>query len=268
MLRNDYGTLMKNKKAYCLRASIAIFLLACLLVVTGDPLPAGAQPQDKTNNKYANCIECHDYGLNHHPVDIQPFGEVPFPLTNGKITCTTCHFSDHETGGRNFLREGPYLQQRDICFKCHHKMRYEGLNPHDMLDKDRKIKKIIGGQPVCIVCHVNTPNPQTDKTEDVEFRADVGFLCWRCHPPMANALFQSQHLLVSPSLEMQKVIEKNEKAMNIVLPLVPRNRVTCSTCHNPHQKGVIVRDAAAKGAGSDYRLRIPSPRLCFICHPF
>ena len=31
---------------------------------------------------------------------------------------------------------------------------------------------------------------------------------------------------------------------------------------------VIRREAAAKGADAPDRLRIPSPRLCFACHPF
>ncbi|MHB8788841.1 MAG: hypothetical protein ACYDBT_03060 [Desulfobulbaceae bacterium] len=107
-----------------------------------------------------------------------------------------------------------------------------------------------------------------DKTKDVRFRADIGFLCWRCHPPMANALFQAQHLLVEPSFEMLQTLAKNETAMDVLLPLVPRNRVTCSTCHNPHQKGVIRREAATKGADAPDKLRLPSPRLCFACHPF
>lgn len=85
---------------------------------------------------------------------------------------------------------------------------------------------------------------------------------------MANALFQSQNLLVEPSFEMLRTLAKNETAMDVLLPLVPRNRVTCSTCHNPHQKGVIRREAAAKGADAPDKLRLPSPRLCFACHPF
>jgi predicted CXXCH cytochrome family protein len=218
-------------------------------------------------NKYADCLSCHDYRQNHHPVDIPPIGEIPFPLTDGRITCVTCHFGDHETGGANFLREGPYLPQRDICFKCHHREEYRGVNPHEMLDEDGRFRRIVGGMTVCVICHPGTPNPDVERTEDIRLRADVGFLCWRCHPPMVNALFQAQHLLVEPSREMRKNLEKSETEMDVLLPLVPRDRVTCSTCHNPHQKGVIRREAAAKGADAPDRLRVASPRLCFACHP-
>lgn len=229
------------------------------------PEQTGSTPSE---GKYADCLSCHDYGNNHHPVDIPPRGEIPFPLTDGRITCLTCHFEDHESGGPDFLREGPYLLQRDICFKCHHQERYKGMNPHEMLDERDGFRRIVGGMTVCVICHEGTPNPDVDRTGDVRFRADVGFLCWRCHPPMANALFQARHLLVEPSLPMRRNLEKNEREMDVLLPLVPRDRVTCSTCHNPHEKGVIRLEAAAKGAGEPDRLRIPSPRLCFACHPF
>lgn len=256
-----------------IRMVIAMVLMIGILLAgpgrrTGlSQLPEQGKPE-RSGEQYADCLACHDYRENHHPVDIPPQGEIPFPLTDGRITCLTCHFEDHETGGANFLREGPYHLQRDVCFKCHHREDYKGTNPHEMLDEHGRFRKIVGGMTVCVICHVGTPNPDVDRPGDVRFRADVGFLCWRCHPPMANALFQARHLLVAPSLAMRRNLEKNEREMDVLLPLVPRDRVTCSTCHNPHQKGVIRREAAAKGAGEPDRLRIPSPRLCFACHPF
>ncbi|MDW7773055.1 MAG: cytochrome c3 family protein [Desulfobulbaceae bacterium] len=258
---------MKRAKIH-LRTLITAVLLTLLGTTAGMTQETPQEAQPVPQNKYGECLDCHDYTLDHHPVDIPPPGDIPFPLTDGNITCLTCHFEDHESGGAFFLRGGPYLQGRDMCFKCHHSEDYAGINPHLMLEEDGSFKKIVGGQTICIVCHVTKPDPEEDRTEDVRFRADVGFLCWRCHPPMANALFQHEHLLVEPSLEMRRMLEKNEKEMNVLLPLVPRDRVTCSTCHNPHQKGVILREAAAKGADDPERLRVPSPRLCFICHPF
>jgi predicted CXXCH cytochrome family protein len=256
------------KMTFCITALLA-FILAGPEKETGLSEVMPPQKQNDQAKKYANCLECHDnYTMNHHPVNFKPIRDIPFPLTDGKITCRTCHFGDHESGGTYFLRGGPYLQQRDMCFECHHQKNYAGINPHRMLDKNGNIIKIVGEKPICIVCHVSKPDPETDITEDVEFRADVGFLCWRCHQPMANALFQHQHLLVKPSREMRKTLEKNEKKMNVLLPLIPRDRVTCSTCHNPHQKGVILREAVAKGADAPARLRVPSPLLCSLCHSF
>jgi predicted CXXCH cytochrome family protein len=216
---------------------------------------------------YADCQQCHDYEQNHHPVNFKPLGEIPLPLSDGNITCTTCHNEDHRSGGDNYLRGGPYRQSREICFKCHQPPDYAGVNAHVMLDEAGKVKTIIGGLPVCRICHVDMPDPEVDRSEDVQFRAGVGFLCWRCHQPMANARLLDEHFRVEPPKQMLPVIEKNEKAMNVLLPMVPRGRITCSTCHNPHQQGVIRREAAAKGADSPERLRIPSPRLCFVCHP-
>lgn len=65
---------------------------------------------------------------------------------------------------------------------------------------------------------------------------------------------------------MLKEIERNEKKMEVTIPLVPRKRITCSTCHNPHQKGIIKYEPSAKGAGSPNRLRLSRPALCFVCH--
>jgi hypothetical protein len=43
-------------------------------------------------------------------------------------------------------------------------------------------------------------------------------------------------------------MHQSEERLLVILPIVPRERITCSTCHNPHQTGVIQREAAAKGA--------------------
>lgn len=247
------------------------FALSLVAVLLAGPLTGIAQPtlreiRASPPDKYADCLQCHDYEDNHHPVNIKPAGEMTFPLRDGKMTCITCHHGDHISGDRFYLRGGPYSHSRDICGKCHLSDGYAGVNPHVMLDENGAVRKIIGGLPVCIICHVNTPDPKTDRTEDVQFRADVGFLCWRCHQPMANNRFLHEHFRMRPSYEMRQDIKKNEEAMNVLIPLVPRDRVTCSTCHNPHQEGVILREAAAKGADTPAKLRIPSPRLCVVCH--
>jgi hypothetical protein len=213
------------------------------------------------------CLSCHDYKINHHPVDFVPSdaSSIPFPLHEGRITCLTCHEihgGPGHTGTLHLLRGGPYPDRRTICFKCHLRERYATINPHRMLDSNGNIRKV-NGKPVCLLCHSKVPNPAVDRTEDVRFRADVGFLCWRCHPPMPGSFFQA-HFLVKPSPQVLKNMQQAEERLVVILPLVPRGRITCSTCHNPHQKGVIVREAAAKGADARYRLRLPS--ICFACH--
>jgi len=214
------------------------------------------------------CFDCHDYQKNHHPVDFRPtdYVEFPLPLYDGMVRCLTCHEihggPDH-TGSPRLLRGGPYLlDRREMCSKCHSWERYTAINPHIMLESDGAVRQV-NGQPVCLLCHAVKPNPEIDTTEDVKFKADVGFLCWRCHPPMPGEFF-NWHFHVTPSPKTLKYIQETEESLNVILPLVPRGRITCSTCHNPHQKGVIWREAAAKGADAIMKLRFPS--MCHRCH--
>lgn len=222
---------------------------------------------DSTVDYLSACLRCHDYWKNHHPVDFRPADQsgFPFPLLNGKITCQTCHEihggAAHE-GTPKLLRGGPYSDRRTICFKCHDRDQYSSINPHSMLNEQGGLR-MAGGKSVCLVCHAREPDPAVDGPSDVRFKADVGFLCWRCHPPMPGTFF-TQHFLVKPSASTRRIMEESEERLLLVLPMVPRGRITCSTCHNPHQEGVILRDAAAKGADAKSKLR--SPSLCFICH--
>lgn len=220
---------------------------------------AGADPSLK-------CFYCHDYQETHHPIDIAPADPkaYPFPLYDGTIRCLTCHVDDHE-GSSKLLRGGPYRDRREICFKCHSQDEYSEIDPHYMMDGNGKIV-VVNGRPVCLVCHAVEPNPARDRTNDVRFRADIAFLCWRCHETMANTLFFQTHFLVKPTLPMINFIERLSQELDVTIPLVPRERITCSTCHNPHQKGVIIYEPSTKGADEPGRLRLPSPKICLVCH--
>ena len=215
----------------------------------------------------SKCFDCHQYRDNHHPIDVAPSNpeDYPFPLYDGKIKCLTCHHEDHAGGSANLLRGGPYADLRDICFQCHSEDKYAEIDPHIMLDETGMVLEV-DGQPVCLFCHAVKPNPAKDRTEDVRFRADIAFLCWRCHSLMANSLFFEEHFLKKPPIPMIKFIERKEKELKVTIPLVPRERITCSTCHNPHQKGVISYGPSAKGADEPGRLRVPSPAICIVCH--
>ena len=133
------------------------------------------------------CLKCHQYRENHHPVDFVPAhsSNFPFPLYEGKVECLTCHIENHRGSELHMLRGGPYSSRREICFKCHYEEDYAQIYPHSMLDNEGKIIEV-NGKPVCVVCHVTTPDPTVDRTKDVLFRADVAFLCWRCHSLMAQ----------------------------------------------------------------------------------
>jgi len=216
----------------------------------------------------SRCLDCHeDYKENHHPTDFSPTNPTsfPLPLFGGEVRCLTCHDihggSNHK-GTPKLLRGGPYADRREICFKCHARESYASIDPHKMLDSRGNIIEV-NGKSVCLLCHSKKPDPAVDVADSVRFRADVGFLCWRCHPPMPGSFFD-RHFLVKPSAKTLQNIQETVDSLIAILPLVPRGRITCSTCHNPHQQGVIQHEAAAKGSDAISRLRLPS--ICSGCH--
>lgn len=74
--------------------------------------------------------------------------------------------------------------------------------------------------------------------------------------------------MVKPSARMLSVMKNMEEKFGIILPLDSEGKMTCATCHNPHDTGVIPPESpASKGAGSKYRHRLPE-RLCIECHQF
>lgn len=221
------------------------------------------------------CKKCHRYGTDgdHHPSDpdSQPVTgktsvlDPGFPLVNGKMECLTCHQmhseKEHYSGSQYFLRGGPYSGRRDICFKCHKKDSLGGLNPHEqMIGENKDLNRFI-----CLVCHLVTPDPKVDTFKTVKFRASVAFLCWRCHPPMPQE-FMDKHFLKKPKDGTYQEMIRGEVKHRIIMPLDSKGRVTCSTCHNPHQPGVMVREWAKKGEGARKRLRVSGEEICTACH--
>ncbi len=64
-------------------------------------------------------------------------------------------------------------------------------------------------------------------------------------------------------------MKASEKKFNIILPLNYKGNITCPTCHNPHERGVLPPgQASAKGASEKYRLRMAAENLqiCVACH--
>ena len=222
----------------------------------------------------AFCLDCHHYTENHHPVDIVPteayLKKIPgtYPLFAGKITCLTCH--EAHTGPDRveppeLLRGGPYTDRRDICFRCHSQDTYAKINPHVVRASGGAFKEI-AGKSVCLVCHAKVPELDSGRDE-VQFKADIAFLCWRCHHPMPGDFLQ-KHFHRKPAKKTLSSMGETEGKLGLMLPLAKDGRVTCSTCHNPHQPGVLVNKAALYGAGAPGRLRLPKDVICSACHMF
>jgi len=269
------------------------YLLACLIFIAGctplvmkgshktvacischDRQSADAVSAKKPSELTLACNECHKYEDegSHHPLSPipGPFGRTAvidpvFKLYDGNMECITCHLihlEDRYSQYRVALVGGPYQKRRGQCFKCHREEVYTGINPHEMmLDENKDIEVT-----TCLICHAVPPDPRVDRTRDVKFRASIGFLCWRCHPRMVGSFFD-KHYLKAPDRKRMVEFKFAEEENNLILPLDFKNRLTCSTCHNPHQPGVIIDKKAKVGAGSHKRLRADSDqKICRCCH--
>lgn len=226
------------------------------------PFPEGSDPS-------SFCLDCHNYQGNHHPVNVIPVGADAntgdlnsFPLFQGEIKCLTCH-EIHGDGGPRLLRGGPYGYRNEICFRCHDRDLNTKITPHRMLDADGYIREV-NGEPICTLCHTRIPE-QNGMRSEVTFKADVAFLCWRCHPPMEGEFFR-KHFLVKPRQGTLEHMQSTEREKGVLFPLLNRDRITCSTCHNPHEVGVIQYGPAQAGAGLHDSLRMPKEAICSGCH--
>jgi len=259
---------------------------------------------DATNIHYTDkyCTECHEqtplngnkflkYGEDYkqlcrchyktaardiHPSDIEPPEEIKkripndFPLRNGKIACITCHdifaqCKDSKTNDtfareRNFLRGAPYEKLTMLCFKCHNKTKFEKFNPHEQLDEKKEIIAL-----KCLYCHKKIPDVKKEEFKDVALIGDLEPLCVRCHNQAYKGTLHATHLR-KPSAKVLARIKQMEIELGITLPLSDEGKITCATCHNPHEKGVIPAErVGAKGAGEAHKNRL-SGNMCIKCH--
>jgi hypothetical protein len=218
------------------------------------------------------CNRCH-HGLSPgycHPLDISPAGRrmhmpADFPLQDGKFTCDTCHHVYRQCVKRRFdrytLRGAPYPRRTDFCYRCHNKKTYPPLNAHHQVRADGMLEA-----KMCLYCHKEKPDEKTATYKEVTFIGDMQALCRRCHPIEGNHPGNFDHMAAPPSTKMLAHMATMKTTFGIILPLAKNGKMTCITCHNPHEKGVIAANKpSAKGADSKYRERMPG-RLCIECH--
>jgi hypothetical protein len=228
----------------------------------------------KYNGDYQRlCNRCH-HGMSLgycHPLDINSESDrkltTPpgFPLTNGRFTCDTCHDVYRQCVKRTFdrytLRGAPYPRKTDFCYRCHNKKEYQALNTHHQILADGAIDT-----KICLYCHKKKPHEKTATYKEVTFIGDMRALCRRCHPIKGKHPGDFDHMAKPPSAKALAHMAVMKTTYNIILPLAPDGKMTCITCHNPHEKGVIAADKpSAKGADSKYRERLPGT-LCIECH--
>lgn len=240
----------------------------------------GGETYLKYNSDFTQLCKCHGYtpGSYIHPVNVKPSEEkkakIPkeFPLVNGMLTCITCHDMYLQCKSnprfkklnRQFLRGAPYVSRTTLCFRCHDEKKYTMLDPHNQLTETGSI--IIDK---CLYCHVEKPDEKTATFREVKLIGQLEVLCFRCHFKQSRLHPINANHLVKPSDKIVENMKDSELKFGIILPLNYDGKITCPTCHNPHERGVIPRDkASAKGASEKYRLRLSEANLqiCVACH--
>ncbi len=251
----------------------------CDVCHDGVPVPGRKDFKLKFKNDIEMCNSCHQTEYvqgDLHDSDIVPPDNLSIcipeemPLYDGKVTCRTCHDvflqckSDASEQLKNisFLRGPPFKKISDFCFRCHNSDYYVKINPHHQIDKKGEVLT-----DKCLYCHQTLPDPETAlDIKDVNFKACNPAFCSVCHweqLPLHPA--RANHML-EPSRKILTAIRKSEKKFDVILPLF-NGEVFCGTCHNPHDKGVIIRGPAAKGSAEKLELRLDwSYDLCVACH--
>lgn len=252
------------------------------------------------------CRSCHDgrsAASEVHPVDIVPGAEIAekipsdFPLENGMLTCLTCHDvaryctlkQPAALPTRAFLRGESLSRPLKFCFHCHEQKNYQSFNVHNQLETD-KVKT-----DVCLWCHINAPDTGSRLKDAVSFdlRGEASEICGNCHlMPINNSSSDTHtHMYLTPSQEMKWYMFAYEiqpqmrlpfnqlmeyvRAANRAprsIPLDENGRITCWSCHNPHEEGLLPKwNPRSLGAepekATKHRLRAREGDIsCRICH--
>ncbi len=241
--------------------------------------PEIAKRNLKFNGDYKLLCKCHyeGAGKDPHPVDIIPSQEIKtripsgFPLSNGKITCDTCHDISIQCKDirevyyrqEKFLRGGLYSNILDECFLCHDSNKFKKYNPHKQLDKNDDIIK-----ETCLYCHSEVPDIKLrDNKAESKLITSPTALCRGCHMNTSGTSLHDKHISRIPTADVLDRIRATEKKFNIKLPLTADGKVTCITCHNPHEKNLIpdYRSGAIEAEKYDTSSGF-SGAVCTKCH--
>ena len=158
------------------------------------------------------------------------------------------------------IRNGGYKRQINFCLKCHNEAKYKRYNSHKQLNDNGDIVVL-----TCLYCHTEKPDEKTAGYKEVKLIGKLEMLCARCHYKASKRSLHDKHLR-RPSAKVLESIKQMEAELSIILPLNDDGKITCVTCHNPHQKGVISTErTGAKGADEINRHRL-SDNMCIKCH--
>ncbi|MEW6441537.1 MAG: hypothetical protein AB1640_11445 [bacterium] len=196
------------------------------------------------------CRSCHPRSVyNVHVVGVRPKEvEVPeeFPLSQGRLTCVTCHDEpscnapDHPSRQRPFFLRGEKTGF-DFCFSCHSAAGYESYNPHDT----RHLQSAAERRNNCLFCH--TAELPAESRRGLRFAAlkgDPDDLCTACHVNEPHFGIPA-HLEVKREVWLERLAEAARKA-GPSLPLGEDSAMLCVSCHDPHMPGLIPHEEGGR----------------------
>jgi hypothetical protein len=250
------------------------------------------------------CESCHDgqhAAREVHPVNLVPSAAIlermpsDFLLEDGKLTCLTCHdvasqcIAGQPTAApnRNLLRGTPSSDPMVFCFRCHIPQLYKPFNVHDQLEGNKT------KADTCQWCHASAPEVGASVAEQTSLalRRTGPELCNNCHSVSADHPAGNPHVHTKPSAQMQSYMAAYEMEPGMHLPfkqlleyvraakrapksipLDSQGRLTCWSCHNPHEEGLLPRwNPRSVGAEPKkairHRLRArEGDNACRACH--
>jgi len=184
---------------------------------------------------------------------------VGYPLRRGKLTCQTCHdevcYDPIDPENPKFLRGGPYASEDEFCYKCHVNTDVAFSSPHRQIDQFGRII-----EESCLFCHVGVPTG-AEGDPNVRLAGDEVGICGTCHDIVPHP--GVNHLIKLPPRMLERKREYERRHL-VKIPLDDEGNIRCSTCHNPHAKGVIKGEAGV-GAGSKWRVA-DFKEVCAPCH--
>jgi hypothetical protein len=154
-----------------------------------------------------------------------------------------------------------------------------------MLTDNRRVM-----QDRCQVCHASAMDPKTmQRSGRTTLKEDQLVLCRSCHPHHKD-ISRKGHVDATIKPEMLAYMRARELSGLLTIPdktvvnellaagakptlMVPNpdGRVVCSTCHNPHERGVFPPDSvlayhAMKVTDGHARTPVRGEQFCNHCH--